>query len=343
MTQNSPSNSSESESNDSNQPEPPTSSLYDFVSSLISPAAANVSGDPDSQTFSFDSNQHETETNMAEPAPTVSPTFTQDQLLELLRTAGRQWDAFSTLKQPLVGGLNATGAWTGHGVGGEGTSPMSAQCMRDFKTDVIKNHQALSPIELKCKEGLSDSPDLLFSLPGEPNADKVVPSLIALSEFMISVGMESVFRIIQTDGTQLDMLLQPGMVSSDIERTWHKDLTINGVIKVDDQGRPVLVNGAVDRFAQCSYDAQNLHWSGEAVLNSCSPTLMQDLKQVIPQLADRTGPHVLFTILKKIYRPSSSKIKSLVNKLEALKLTDYPGEMSLTLSTMHLLSFGKFR
>ncbi|CAB9499472.1 hypothetical protein SEMRO_62_G035250.1 [Seminavis robusta] len=112
---------------------------------------------------------------MAEPAPTVNPTFTQDQLLELLRAAGRQRDAFPTLEKPRVGGLNATGAWTGHGVGGEGTSPMSAQCMRDFKTDVIKNHQALSPIELKCKEGLSGSPDLLFSLPGEPNADKAVP------------------------------------------------------------------------------------------------------------------------------------------------------------------------
>ncbi|CAB9530776.1 hypothetical protein SEMRO_3037_G342590.1 [Seminavis robusta] len=148
---------------------------------------------------------------------------------------------------------------------------------------------------------------------------------------MIPVGMESVFRIIQTDGTQLDMLLQPGMVSSDIERTWHKDLTVNGVIKVDDQGCPVMVNGAVDRFAQCSYDAQNLHWSGEAVLNSCSPTLMQDLKQVIPKLANRTGPHVLFTILKKIYRPSSSKIKSVVNKAGGTQADRLPWGKCLSL------------
>jgi hypothetical protein len=93
--------------------------------------------------------------------------------------------------------------------------------MRTFDTDVIKNHQAMAPIENCCKKGLRDSPELLFCMADEPNAGTIVNSIRALEHHIILCGMEGAFNIISSGGafglnTLTTMLQHPGRVNTDI-------------------------------------------------------------------------------------------------------------------------------
>ena len=155
----------------------------------------------------------------------------------------------------------------------------------------------MAPIEVKCQAGLKDSPELLFSTNEESNAGKVVPSLYAFKDSMVNCGMEGVFNIVQADGTKVNMLTSPGMVSTTMVDTWCADLLTNGV----QDPASTTANLTV-----CPMDGVNMRWSGEALLNSCTETLKQDLKLAV-SLDMCTGPYLLCALLHKIYRPSQSK------------------------------------
>lgn len=216
---------------------------------------------------------------------------------------------------PRVGGKTSTGIWTGLGAGEEALEPFGSNCFRAFDTDVIRNHSSMSPIETKCKAGLKEEPEVHFCMPDEPNSGGIVSSLQCFEEHVISCGMEAVFIIPRADGTTLNMLAEPGMTSREIVTDWCKSVLTTGVVQ----------KGSTTPLEKCPYDRINMIWSGEALLNSCTETLRQDLKlAVLP--SDRTGPHLLMELLSKLYRPSSSKIRRLQDSLEALDLRKYPAE-----------------
>jgi len=202
------------------------------------------------------------------------------------------------------------------GAGNQGLTPKSASCMRDFKTDEVKNFNAMSPIEEKYQKGLLDQAALWFSMPDESNANLVVTSLIAFEERMINHGMEGVFHIIRADGTVLNMLQEPGMCTTSVIDSWCVDLLVIGArTKRNPSSRSPL----------CNYDRTNLMWSGEALLNSCTEALKKDLKlSVMPN--DRNGPKLLMALITKIYRPSLSKIEALKDSLKGLNLHSFPAE-----------------
>jgi hypothetical protein len=129
-----------------------------------------------------------------------------------------------TLTKPRLGGISVTGVWTGSGASGLFREPNSTFCMRTFDTDVIKNHQAMAPIEDRCKKGLRDSPELLFCMPDESNAGTIVSSIRALEDHIILCGMEGAFNIITSGAafgiSTLTMLQHPGRVNSDIVSAW---------------------------------------------------------------------------------------------------------------------------
>jgi hypothetical protein len=83
---------------------------------------------------------------------------------------------------------------------------------------------------------------------------------------MSNHGMEPIFQIVRSDGTIIDMLKQPGFVSTKLITSWIKDLTVDGVH-----------DGQCGRLAICQFDIINLQYSFHAVLNSCSALLRQDL------------------------------------------------------------------
>ena len=169
--------------------------------------------------------------------------------------------AVPTIAAPRVGGTDDTGAWTGKGSGG---GPKSGNCYRQFKTSTINDHKARAPIEAVCRAGLK--PPRIFCQSDESEAKMTIPTIVALQAYAIEHGLESVFCIVQDDGTEINMLETPGLVNLDMVKTWVTDLTVDGVH-----------DGNGGRHAVCPYDRMNLTWSGAAVLNSCSDQFCNEL------------------------------------------------------------------
>ena len=308
MTQSQDSPSSTSSSDETSAPNP---GLADDLQAIISSprdAVRYFFPDEDTQALTIQ--------------PTISTmttsTMTTDQFEELLKRIAKTSNPKLTLTTPRLGGKNLAGVWTGFGAGELGKEPASSNCMRAFETDVLKNHQAISPIETKCKEGLSNSPDLMFCMLNEPNAKLIVYSLHAFEDLMSKYGMDGIFTIVKSDATTVNMLREPGMITTDIVATWCRDLLSDGVWAKQ-------TDGTISRLAVCEYDRTNMIWSGEALLSSCSVLLNTDLKLTVPA-SERNGPQLLMALLSKLYRPSQSKIRALKVLLEAMDITKYPGE-----------------
>jgi len=110
-------------------------------------------------------------------APQVSTSFqatlTSQQIALLLNS--RSAHTTRAFVKPRIGGVSPAGVWAGHGAGGQGKDPESTRCVREFDTDVVKSFTAMAPIEGKCHIGYRDSPNLLFGMPNEPNANTVPP------------------------------------------------------------------------------------------------------------------------------------------------------------------------
>ena len=251
-------------------------------------------------------------------------TLSEDQLKQLLQAAGSpSKPTVPTVNSPRVGGTNEVGAWVGLGAHQKGVHPKSSLCLRKFKTTELKGYQAVISIEEKCKAGLKSKDGLVFGLPGEPNHDKGALILKELDDFLAETGMESVFKIIDSNGSTVDMLKEPGYTTPDMVETWIKDLTTKGVVDTTD---PTMQT----RHAVCEYDIVNLDWSGQAVLNSCSTMLKQEIQDTL-DASQLTGPQVLNTVCKIVYPSSYTKVTALKAKLEALDLRKIPGENISTL------------
>ena len=248
---------------------------------------------------------------MANDTAPTPVTFSDDQFKTFLKTKTPSTDII--LDIPRVGGVNSTGAWTGFGSNGKGKKPEGGNCMRAFKCDVLKNYQAVALIEKECIKGFRDQPELLFSLPDESNGNMIVACITAFEDNMIAHGMESVFTIIKHDGTTVNMLQQPGMITASLVDTWTNDVLTDGVYDND------------THFDLCPYDLTNMEWSAKALLNSCSEALKHELKLTVKP-GNRYGPALLMEVLNKLYRPSQAKTQELKAQLEKLDIRKFPGE-----------------
>jgi hypothetical protein len=133
-------------------------------------------------------------------------------------------------------------------------------------------------------------------------------------------GLEPVFKIVQSDGVVIDMLKQPGFVSTKLVTSWINDITVDGVHNEHDVGRHTV----------CQYDVINLQFSFHAVLNSCSALLGQDrLNNLSPNI--HTGPQALMLLLTKVYPSSYTKVRGLIEEIEKLNIKEVPGENITTL------------
>jgi hypothetical protein len=159
-------------------------------------------------------------------------------------------------------------------------------------------------------------------MPDESNAGTIVNSIRALEDHIILCGMEGAFSLITSGAAfglnTLNMLQHPGRVNSDIVNTWCKASLILGVPRLHS-------NGDLEQHPLCPHDRTNMLWSADAVLNSCTEILRQDLKLVIPP-EERTGPTVLMALFQKLYRPSLANNKALLDKLDNMNIRTYPGE-----------------
>ena len=106
------------------------------------------------------------------------------------------------------------------------------------------------------------------------------------------------------------MLKTPGLVTEEVVETWIDDLTLDGA----------MPPSSFQRHPACPYDKINLQLSAEAILNSCSDNLRQDLLDTITP-KKRHGPWVLLEVLKKVYKPDLNKLRDLVKQLESISIT----------------------
>ena len=270
-----------------------------------------------------DSNNNDTMADVSAADGTAAPssTMTMEQVMILINNLQAKTTSsnVTSLVLPRHGSISDTGVWTGMGASGTGLRPFSKNCMRAFKTDPIKNHQHMHPIEDKCKLGLRDYPELHFSLNHEPNAQTIVTSIRAFEKFIASCGMDGVFTIIDSNLASVNLLQTPGMVTQANIDLWCTDVLDKGV-----WGR-TAGSDAIVRLPVCQYDLVNMDWSAEAVLNSCTPALRYDLENKVA-IHNHNGPKLMMTLLTMLYRPSLSKLKVLRGKLEALDIRTYPGE-----------------
>jgi hypothetical protein len=230
-----------------------------------------------------------------------TPAFSKDDVVDILRlaTSSKQSTHLQVSVKPRVGGIDGSGVWVGQGALKQGVIPKGVNCYRGFKTEVVKNLTALIPIEKFCVSGLKSNPLHQFCTQHESNAGNVVSVIRAMEKFMISTGMDGVFTIIQLDGTSINMFQEPGLFTHSMVESWCLDLLSHGVVNQDNPS---------NRHNVCPYDTINMTWAGEALLSSCSETLLDDIQD---KLGDNMyGPLVLSAILFKVYRPSYSTVEA---------------------------------
>ena len=76
------------------------------------------------------------------------------------------------------------------------------------------------------------------------------------------------------------------------------------------------------------YHVENIKWSGEAILNSCTSELKSKMTEEMRYLkeCEQGGPTYLVMMIKKIILTSDTAIRGLTKKIETMKLSDYDGE-----------------
>jgi hypothetical protein len=117
----------------------------------------------------------------------------------------------STPRPPPLATPGPAPVWNGNGASDRLGEPNCTYCMRTFDTDAIKSHQAMSPIEDRCKKDLRDSPELLFCIPDELNVGTIVNhSIRALEGHFTLCDTEGAFQISQAapSGTTTLPILQ---------------------------------------------------------------------------------------------------------------------------------------
>ena len=253
---------------------------------------------------------------------------TFSKLLQLMVAANVQAQAYkplaAKLPAPRVGGVDESGVWTGLGAQELGNEPTSYYCIREFSSKGIKELTALGKIKEHCKGGLKEAGPL-FSLGHEKDAEKLVPCIKAMKAHIENCGLEGVFIIIRVDEDPLNMFKNPAQATLKLVTEWVEDLTKNGVVQqATTKSRLSLPRNS--RHPVCKYDEVNLSLSGQALLNSCSLILREEVFRKIPDPQDRSGPRVYFEIIQLVATLSISFTRALELKLKSLNIKDFKGE-----------------
>jgi hypothetical protein len=222
----------------------------------------------------------------------------------------------SAITAPRVGGVSKSGAWTGLGMSQAGEEPSSYYCMREFTSEGPKELAALGKIKEHCKAGLSlKESGPLFSLSYEKETHPLVSCIKAMLKHIEECGMEGVFMIERMGCEPIHMFKNPAQASLKIINDWILDLTVNGV-----------TDGKGGRHPLCPHDKTNLRTSGQALLNSCSLSLHDEVLRQVPDPKELTGPRVYYEIVQLVATLSISYTRDLENQLRNMSLKKIKGE-----------------
>lgn len=234
-----------------------------------------------------------------------------------------------TLKAPRVGGINANGAWTGHGEGGLGTKPKSGLCHRAHSfSDKAKCLSELNKVEIACKAGLKEKPTHPFTLPVEQGKTGLSDCLLEFETFVINTEMEGVFTLITRDGLKVNMFRECGKLDDDLVEDWCTDPSL---------GLPMTKrsDGSHDGDTPCDCDDIVLEWSGDALMNTTFTMMKKTLERIV-MINERSGPRVLWGIISHSETNSAGAVRILCDELQLMSLRKIPGENMQTFATQAL-------
>lgn len=185
--------------------------------------------------------------------------------------------------------------------------------------------RGLHPDKFKSNPDLSSGG--LESIVSMENILRLDEMLTRLQKYIASFGMLNVFYIVKFD--HLDRPLKLDSTSKCILTEYHS-------IKLYE------VEQSVEYFMQYGreYHHENLKWSYDAIMNSCTPELRDALNGKMSVIKEelRTGPMLFMTLMKQLTNVSPQAARLVINKVESLNMSDIEGEsIAVVNKTIHAI------
>jgi hypothetical protein len=221
--------------------------------------------------------------------------------------------------QPRIGGVKTVQkesiTWTSGGIRTTQTTQIAAPVsMKAFRPDDYKSQ---TKMEDACTKGLPAAQHL--STPDKLTSDS---NIVGLGKWIEVVqvelkerGMDSVFRVLDAQGAETYLLAQYRSAEVPVVKTWVQSLQA----------------GTVGTGGVCAYDLANLKMSGKFLRQSLDVDMLKKLQGDVKP--DATGPEVFAAAVNIHQRLSSCGVRTLMKKLQALKLAKEPGENVETFAT----------
>lgn len=218
---------------------------------------------------------------------------------------------------PRIGGGDGDDdtAW----VGGPSTAAKALSRPASILARRPNDFKSASSIEKSAVEGLSEE----RSLGADDKTSKIPLTtwINSIREYMEARGMDSVFRIHdRAHDSEVYLLVEWGQASPTLVRGWVNELR-KGVGR-----RTIAQDGTVtmSRLGVCTYDQDNLKWSGKAIRNSITLQLWETMERALG--LEATGPEVFAWIVNKLQQSSASSVRAKVKELTDMNLKSQPGQ-----------------
>jgi hypothetical protein len=180
---------------------------------------------------------------------------------------------------------------------------LNARRPTDFKS--------ASSVERFCTTGLPE--DRKLALDESKGGISFTTWVSTTRAYIEQCGMDTVFRVYDPIKKTESYLLEDwGATSESKIFTWVTALK-SGILNADGTSVPV-----------CTFDEDNLAWSGSAILASIKIELWEAIEKDLGY--DASGPEVFNAIVRKQQQVNSSSVRALVVTLSKMRLNDEPGQ-----------------
>ena len=170
------------------------------------------------------------------------------------------------------------------------------------------DYKSAARVEEQCQKGLPIERQL--SEDGKASKITLTSWITSLRVNLEERGLDTVFRIINnTTGAETYLLEKWGeSKNEEMIETWVKNLR---------EGLPTSAG-------PCTFDEDNLIWSGKAVLNSISLDMWESIEKSLPPYP--SGPEVFGAVIRKKQYLNASSVRKMVDQLQGMKLISEPGQ-----------------
>ena len=186
-----------------------------------------------------------------------------------------------------------------------------------LKTTEVKVYEKLKE---KAEEGIKSKFDLLKPIQNNTTAKDfkeiygVLTRVKELKQCMLAYDLDGVFTI-------------PLQFSADLPAENSSSLDLFENSSGVDLQTVIKANKFYYSYG-AEYHAENIKWSGEKILNSCSTSLRDKILEEVQDFntAEKGGPVYFKVMMDLVIATSDTAMRSVVNRVNDLKLSDFDGE-----------------